>query len=99
MISEYLGDIERQLRKERKETILKMYLQCYTAQEIADVVGLTQQGIDLEIQSLQEMEPSSKTCRTANFQDDFKQPIYNLWGFGKTTNKTEHFGQTEQRIV
>jgi DNA-binding transcriptional regulator GbsR (MarR family) len=52
-----------------------MYLQCYTAQEIAEVVGLSQPQIAEEIGLLSEMEVASKTYKDANFQDDFQTPI------------------------
>jgi len=60
----------------------KLYLQCYTAQEIADVVGLKQQTVDDEIQTFTGNGNTSESGKTANFQDDFKQPLYNLWSFG-----------------
>jgi DNA modification methylase len=99
LVQEATSNIDSQKRSERKATILNMYIQCYTAQEIADVVGMELQTIVNEIGLITKIEEDSKKVITANFNDDFKPPIYNLWSFGKTTNKTEHFGQTEQRIV
>lgn len=98
MVSNYLGDIDKQIREDRKETIRSMYLQCYTAEEIAEAVGLSHFPIVQEIQVLNEMEVTSKTYKTANFQDDFDPPIYNRFSYGKVTNATDHFGYSEARI-
>ncbi len=71
-----------------------MYLQCYTAQEIAEKVGLADRAVSNEISLLsEEMEVTSKTSQTANFQDDFQIPIYNRFSYGKVTNSTDHFGR------
>lgn len=99
MVSNYLGDIDKQIREDRKETIRSMYLQCYTAEEIAEKVGIPRQTITDEITLLPEMEMTSKIGKTANFQDDFDPPIYNRFSYGKVTNATDHFGKTEQRIL
>jgi len=99
MVNNYLEKIDTDLREERKETIERMYLECYTAQEIAEVVGLSKQKIDEKIGVWNEMEVGSKMFQSANFTDDFEVPIYNRWTFNKATNKTDHFGKTEQRIV
>jgi len=99
MINSYLGDIDKQIREDRKETIRKLYLRCHTAQEIADVVGLSKEAIEAETRLYVELEAGSKNTQTAHFQDNFKPPIYNIWSYGKTTNETEHHGQTEQQIV
>ncbi|MCE7915846.1 MAG: hypothetical protein DYH15_14575 [Nitrosomonas sp. PRO4] len=72
MVSNYLGDIDKQIREDRKETIRSMYLQCYTDDEITEIVGLQRRTMSEKISSLTaEMEVTSKTPRTANFQDDF----------------------------
>lgn len=55
-----------------------MYLQCYTAEEIAEVVGIADRTLLDEISQLTaEMEQTSKTYKTANFQDDFQVFVYN----------------------
>jgi len=87
MVSNYLGDIDKQIREDRKETIRSMYLQCYTDDEITEIVGLQRRTMSEKISSLTaEMEVTSKTPRTANFQDDFDPPIYNRFSYGKVTS-------------
>lgn len=86
MVSNYLGDIDKQIREDRKETIRSMYLQCYTAEEIAEKIGVSKQTMSEEIALCTEMEMTSKTGQTANFQDDFDPPIYNRFSYGKVTN-------------
>ncbi len=79
--------------------IRSMYLQCYTVQEIADVVGLTRQAIDQEIELMQEMEVTSKIAKTANFQGDFQISVYNRFSYRKATNSTDHFGTGQRAMV
>jgi predicted transcriptional regulator len=98
-VNTYLTDIDKQIREERRELIQDMYLNCYTSEEISMTIGVSRKSIDEEIMTFGAFGNSSKTAQSANFQNDFNIPIYNVWTFGKTTNKTEHFGQTEQRIL
>lgn len=67
--------------QECKETIERMYLECYTSDEIAEEVGLKKPTIEEKIQLYMEMEATSKTMQSANFQDDFDVPIYNRWSY------------------
>ena len=100
-VNNYLSDVDKQLREERKQRIFDMYLACYTQAEIAEDVGLTQKTIANEIESFSNFGTSSKITKTsANFMDeDFTPPIYNVWSYGKKTNGVGHFGNSEQRIV
>lgn len=100
-INGYLHDIDEQLRKERKETIYKMWLSCHTQEEIAEAVKLSQVQIVEIIKELSVLETLPKAIKLQfSFQDaEFNPPLYNIWSFGKKTNGTSHFGNTEQRIV
>lgn len=91
MVNSYLGEIDKQIREESNEVIRRMYLRCYTQREIVDKVRLPQQIIDDEIKSFTDLGSTSDFGKTANFQDDFKLPIYNLFSYGKATNHTEHY--------
>ena len=61
-------------------------MECYTASEIAEVVGLSRREIDEKTTLMAETEMTSKNAQSANFTDDFEPPIYNIWSFGKKTN-------------
>ena len=85
------------MREERKTTITDLYMKAYTAEEIGAAVGLTkQQANDDVCQFSAELRKSYKV----QFSDEsFIAPIYNVWSFAKKTNKTDHFGNTEQRMA
>jgi len=108
----WISDIDSSQIAERNEMIFDMFLRCYTQEEIGEAVGLQKAAVskicihfpDLEYgYKLPENEAITYPIKveavdTAKFVE-FKPPIYNIWAFGKKTNETEHFGNTEQRIV
>ena len=54
-----------------------MYLNCYTAEETAKLVGLEAEAVKKEIQALWgKNENDTQFPQSANFQNDFKPPIY-----------------------
>ena len=91
------SDVDQKMREERRERITGLYLQGYTTTEIGEAVGLSQRQAHDDVLAIsQDIEKSLKV----QFSDaDWKPPIYNIWSFAKKTNQTEHFGNTEQRIV
>lgn len=99
VISNYLTDIDKQIRAERKEKIFAMYLSGYTMQEIADETNVDEITIRRQTTDIYtDLEKSRKIL--ANFQDaEFETPIYNIWTFAKKTNEVSHFGNSEVRIV
>jgi hypothetical protein len=76
-------------------------------------VGMSKMGISnicKEILDLEKLYKPDETAKgqvltvedvdRARFQEaDWQPPIYNVWSWGRKTNATEHFGNTEQRIV
>lgn len=97
-VQEWVSDLDQAEREERKKTIQDLYLKCYTAEEIADTVGVTRQA--LEKDDLPQLsEDIRKVAKVTFSEPDYAPPIYNVWAFGKKTNETAHFGNTEQRIV
>ena len=100
-VNNHLHNIDEQIKAERDEKIMSMWLACYTQEEIADEVNQTQQAIAKTFETLQLLESFPKVVKNfAEFNDpEFQVPIYNLWNFGKLTNGTSHFGNSEQRIL
>jgi len=81
----------------RPATYEDLWLRCYTAEEIGAEVALSAKQVERE---LTDISSELKKCRKVTFSEDgFTPPIYNVWAFGKKTNNTAHFGNTEQRIV
>ncbi len=95
-VTGWVSDLDQAEREERKKTILDMWQKCYTAEEIGQAVGLSKPAIEKEVSLL--LADLLKVGKV-QFSDDFAPPIYNVWAFGKKTNETSHFGNTEQRIV
>lgn len=72
-----------------------IWLSCKTQDEIAEAVGVPRKTIDDWINSFGEISDSDKSPKLTTFTP----PLYNVWNKQKKTNETNHFGQTEQRIV
>lgn len=62
-----------------------MWLACYTQEEIAEAVGLSQPQIKEILEELSDMEKFPKSIKLlALFEDaEFETPIYNIWSYGK----------------
>jgi len=96
-VTGWVSDLDQAEREERKKTILDMWLKCYTAEEIGEAVGLSKPAVEKEVNLL--FADVLKVGKVQFSEPDYVPPIYNVWAFGKKTNETEHFGNTEQRIV
>lgn len=98
-VNTYLTDVDRQLREERKQKIIDLWLSCFTVDEIADLTGVSVQPVKDAVSDFSEDLPKNLKV-LSNFQDeDFAPPLYNVWTFAKKTNRVGHFGNTEQRIL
>lgn len=98
-LNNWLSDIDKAEREERKRRIFEMWLACHTQDEIAEVVGVTQKTVNEEIELLYNSTELQKSIKVQFLDDDFKQPIYNVWTFDKNTNNVKHPGNSEQRIL
>ena len=94
-IRNYLVEPEKRLREKRNQRILDLHLECYTQQEIADRLGISQQSVASSIKSFTEKGSASDFDR----DPDFKPPLFNVWNFGKQRIEVKHFGSSEQQIV
>lgn len=95
-VTEWVSDIDQAEREARALKIREMWERAYTAEEIGEAVGLPERTANYALAAILEKVLISPKVA---FSDDFAPPIYNVWAFGKKTNGTEHFGNTEQRIV
>jgi hypothetical protein len=96
LVREATSEADQRMREERREKVKELYLQAYTTEEIGEQVGLSGGQLKTEVSSVLEALPKQTKVQ---FSDDFDPPIYNVWTFGKKSNKTSHPGNTEQRIV
>lgn len=99
-VQKWVSDLDQAEREKRRETIFVMYLRCYTAEEIGGVAGLDKANVTRELEELCcENGSFRKRNKVAFSEEDFSPPLYNVWAFGKKSNETSHFGNTEARIV
>lgn len=78
-----------------------MYLACYSQEEISEKVNLPQRTIADRIKLSVEKFLGTKSLKVLSQyeEQDWQVPTTNIWSYGKKTNETSHFGNTEQRIV
>jgi len=100
-VSNYLSEIDKQLRKARREKIINLYLSCYTLDEIADVVKVDKATVSREINFCCKLEnlPNRNKVRALFQDEEFEPQLYSVWTFAKKTNEVDHFGNSEQRII
>lgn len=95
-IRNWVSHIDKDAKEARNKRIFEMWLACYTQEEIAEAVGVTDQTvanvISLKTANLPELEKAA-----ANHLVDFEPPIYNIWRQKEKTNAVNHFGNSEVR--
>ena len=96
-VTNYLENVDKQLKEERKQKIRDMYLACYTQEEIAAKVGTSEQPVKDALSVFLEELP--KYPKASFLDENWKPPLYNVWTFAKKTNEVSHFGNSEQRIL
>lgn len=90
---DWTKDKRSQLKDERDDHILNLYLQCWTQQQIADELDITQQSISNVIDNF------TNNGEIAKIGKDFKPFIYNIWNIPKQDNETSHFGAFPQAFM
>jgi DNA-binding CsgD family transcriptional regulator len=98
-VTGYLSDIDKQLREERKQRIFDLWMACFTAEEIAELVNLSDEAVRKEVSQYSEGLPKVGKVLADFADEDFSPPLYNVWTFAKKTNAVKHFGNSEQRIL
>jgi len=86
-------DKRKQLKEDRDSRILDLYLQCWTQERIAEVVGESQKTVSNVLDGF------SKNGNIAEITKDFKPQLYNIWNFAKITNETQHPGNIPHEII
>ena len=85
------------MREERNAIIKDMYLKAYTSTDIGVVTGVSEESAKKEVSVIS--TELAKLPKVQFSEENFTPPIYNVWSFAKKTNKTDHFGNTEQRMA
>ncbi len=86
----------RELEQKRNEGIIHLWMRCDPLAAIAKASGVTEDFVGNVVQAHIERMADSEQ---AQFQDNFTPPIYNVWTFGEKSNRQDHPGNSEQRIV
>lgn len=103
-VTDWVQDLDKAEREARRETIREMYLQAYTAEEIGESVGVNSSLLTRNTEK-EKGELTVEIAKLLNLpkvqfsDEDWQPPIYNVWTYAKKSNQTEHFGNTEQRIL
>jgi hypothetical protein len=100
-VNMYLGDIDKQLREERRERIAAMWLACFTDAEIGEAVGVPRQTATDATAVLPDLEALPKSAKhVALFEDsDWTPQLYDVWGWAKRGDQAQHFGNSHIGIV
>ena len=96
-ISSWVSDIDQNAREAQKKEIANLWHLCYSEEEIADKIGISQKSVNNQLLAFfPELE---KLLKVSFSEETFERPIYNVWAFGKKSNSVDHFGNTEKRIT
>ncbi len=79
-------------KKKQDEQIFNLWMQCYSTRDIAEAISISQPKVIERSKQFSEtiLVKSAKT--TANFEDGYKQPLYNVWTKSSKTKKQELLG-------
>ena len=96
-IRDWLSRIDKDAKEERDRRIFDLWLACWTQQEIADEIGVTQGEIAKSIPNGDIAILNKSERAAAEHATDFDPPIYNVWKQQEKTKGNDHFGNSEVR--
>ena len=76
------------------QTIMDMYLACYSQEEIAAAVDMPRKTVGDRIANFSDLGNLAKSAKThANHEEqEFQVPLYNVWTKSKISTELKHFG-------
>lgn len=93
-VRDWLSRIDKDAKESRDKKIFDLWLACWTQEEIAAEVGITQGEV---AKSIPNGELAEQNKPAANHLTDFDPPIYNVWKQQEKTVGSDHFGNSEVR--
>lgn len=96
-IRDWLSRMDKDAKEARDRRIFELWLACWTQQEIADEVGITNQQVSQITAELPKLGKQEKA--SAEHATDFDPPIYNIWKQQQKTAGSGHFGNSDVRWV
>jgi len=96
-VSNWLESPMKDQRERTNQTIMDMYLACYSQEEIAAAVDMPQKTVGDRIANFSDFGNLAKSAKThANHEEqDFQVPLYNVWTKSKISTELKHFGNSE----
>ena len=99
-VSRWLSRTKKDRRSERDAKIFDLWLACHTQEEIAERLGLVRESVAKVLVKLANWQKLPKPKQhAADFEDDFKPPLYNVWKEQNKANRSSHPGNTHSTWV
>lgn len=95
-IREWLSRIDKDTKEKRDKRIFEHWLACDTYNEIADLEGLSEEGVRKIVSQLSAELPEVVKAG-ANHITDFEIPLYNVWKQQTKSSGSRHPGNSEVR--
>ena len=101
MVRGYLSDVKAALRKQQREKVFSLWLQCWTQEQIARAVGLEQPRVVEIVQEISDLEALPNPIKlAAMYQDaDWQPPLFDVWTASRNNNAVKHYGNTAAEFV
>lgn len=96
-IRDWLSRMDKDAKEARDRRIFDLWLACWTQQEIADEVGVTQAEIAKSIPNGDLAILNKSDRAAAEHATDFDPPLYNIWKQQEKSKGSDHFGNSEVR--
>jgi len=96
MVRGYLSDVKADLRKQQREKVFSLWLQCWTQEQIAEAVGLDQSEVSREIGEVCQLEAVPNNIKLAALHQDadWQPPLFDVWTAARNNNAVKHYGNT-----
>lgn len=96
-VREWLSRVDKDAKEARDRRVFELWLACWTQNEIADSVGVTQSEVAKSIPSGDIAILNKSEAASAGHATDFDVPIYNIWKQQEKSSGSSHFGNSESR--
>lgn len=100
-VHNWLSRIDKDAKEERDRRIFAKWLACWTREEIGDSEGLSYAAVSdiwSEFTDLEKLTKSSQTLATYA-EPEWEPPIYNVWKQQTKSPGSNHFGNSEIRLL
>jgi ParB-like chromosome segregation protein Spo0J len=96
-IRDWLSRMDKDAKESRDRKIFDLWLACWTQEEIASEVSISQAEVAKSIPNGESADLNKTQLAAAEHAADFDPPLYNIWKQQEKTNGSGHFGNSEVR--